>query len=97
MIKMPANQLEISDERMLQLIEYAVPRLYPNEKQYLEAIGYSQRNIRNVRAGHQSFRISHIREACTITGADANWVLGISEKMLQKGLKTRRKKREKVV
>jgi len=83
---MAKTKLPIPDQRILQLMEWAVSSdLVKNEGQFWDKIGFIKNNVSNVRRGHQSFRIDHITAACTLTGANANWVLGIEEEMFRNG------------
>lgn len=78
-------KLDISDERMLALMKWAIDKgIKENEGQYLEAIGFTRNNIRNIRAGINSFTLKHIVNACNLTGASANWLLGLDNQMLRK-------------
>lgn len=72
---------------MLALMAKAVNdgKVATTETEYLEKIGFSRTNISNVRRGHQSFNKDHIRRACEITGANANWILGIESGVMRKG------------
>lgn len=70
---------------MFTLMDHCIKtKQYRTEKQFLEAIGFSFRNISQVRNGGQSFRLEHIRTACELTGANANWILGLEKNMLRK-------------
>lgn len=65
--------------RMLKLMDHYIKQHQEwTETAYLERIGFSRFNISNVRAGRQSFTLDHVKEACVFTGADANWLLGLS-------------------
>lgn len=78
------TQLSISDTRMLQLMEYCVNNsLVATEAEFWEQIGFARTNISNVRAGKQGFTKDHIRNACTTTGANANWFFGIEKNMFR--------------
>lgn len=79
------NKLPISDERMLKLMDYVIDKGdAPNESQYLESIKFTRTNISNVRRGYQSFNRDHIRNACELTGANANWIFGFENNMMRK-------------
>lgn len=79
------TKLTISNERMLVLMAWALARdLFATEKSFLLAIGFGPNNIGNVRKGMQGFTIDHITNACRLTGANANWILGLEGNMLRK-------------
>lgn len=79
------TKLPISDERMLKLMDYVIDNGdSPNESKYLESIKFTRTNISNVRRGYQSFNRDHIRNACELTGANANWIFGFENNMMRK-------------
>lgn len=85
---MSSNNLPISDQRMLALMDYAIKEAIAlNESQYLEKISFPRTNIGNVKRGHQSFTRDHIYEACKLTGANANWIFGLERNMMRKPAK----------
>ena len=70
---------------MLLLMKYAIDTgLEPNESKFLINIGFSRTNLSNIKTGHQSFTIDQIIKACELTGANANWILGIEHNMKRK-------------
>lgn len=74
-----AKKLFISDERMLQLMEWAVHKgIVETETEYWEKIGFARTSISNVRAGTQGFRNYHICNACQLTGASADYIFGFT-------------------
>lgn len=78
-----------TDEKMLVLMDYAVRSgIVDTEMSYCEQIGYARTNLSNVRKGLQSFRIEHVRQACILTGACADWILGLEKQMFRKPGKT---------
>lgn len=80
-----AKPLFITDERMLQLMEWAVQTgVAENETAFMAAIGFSRTNITNVRAGRQSFTREHILKACQLTGASADYIFGFTSQRLRK-------------
>lgn len=75
----------ISDERMFILMEWALKKeLAADESSFLEKIDFGRTNIRNIRVGNQSFQIRHLINACKLTGASANWLLGLDNQMFRK-------------
>lgn len=76
--------LPIPDQRMLQLMEWAVKNdLVSAAGEYWEKIGFPRTNISNVKKGTQGFTREHIKSACIFTGASANWILGIDKAMFR--------------
>lgn len=77
-------KLATSDQRMLELMEYAVRHgIAETETQYWEKISFNRGNLSNVRKGLQGFTREHIRKACLLTGANANWILDIDGPMFR--------------
>lgn len=69
---------------MLELMEYAVrTKIVDTETEYWEKISFNRGNLSNVRKGLQGFTRDHIRKACLLTGANANWILEIEEGMFR--------------
>jgi hypothetical protein len=80
-----AKKLFITNERMLQLMDWAInEEIAENETRYLEAIGFPRTNISNVREGIQSFTKDHIMKACKLTGASADYIFGFTTNMKRK-------------
>ena len=80
--------LHIYDNRMLDLITWALrAKIAPNESTYLAMISFPRTNISNVRKGKQSFSREHIKNACQLTGANANWIFGLETNMMRKPAK----------
>ena len=78
------TELHISDQRMLQLMEWAIKnKIATNETDYCKQIEFRRSNIINIKNLHQSFSKFTIVKACEITGANANWILGIEEVMFR--------------
>jgi hypothetical protein len=79
------TKLFITDERMLLLMEWALKKeLASTETEYLEKISFPRTNISNVRKGIQSFTKEHIRNACELTGASADYIFGFQNSMMRK-------------
>jgi hypothetical protein len=80
--------MKISDERMIQLMEYAVRNgIALNEGDYWQKIKFSRTGLSNIRRGIQSFRTTHIANACVVTGASADWLLGVDNVMFRNDIK----------
>lgn len=80
-----AKKLFISDERMLQLMEWAVGQgIVATETEYWEKIEFGRTSISNVRAGTQGFRNYHILNACRLTGASADYIFGFTNVITRK-------------
>jgi len=78
-------KLFISDERMLQLMEWAIADgIAVNQADYLEKIGFTRTNISNTRKGQQGFTKEHIWNACQLTGASADYIFGFANTRLRK-------------
>ena len=74
---------------MLLLLKWAIDEgLVLYETEYFEKIGFSRQAIHKVRTGLQSFTKEQIIEACKLTGANANWILGLEPNMHRKPPKT---------
>lgn len=80
------NKLHITDERMLQLMNYVVNVVnnYGSEDEFMRAIDFAPTNISNVRQGRQRFKKDHIENACKITGASADYIFGFTNTMMRK-------------
>lgn len=79
------KKLFISDERMLLLMAWAIDEGIANtETEYMEMISFPRTNISNVRKGLQSFTREHILNACTLTGASADYIFGFTNKIARK-------------
>ena len=80
--------LPVSDDRMLKLMKWAVDKGFARtESAFLGLIGFSRTNISHVKRGNQSFNKDHIVNACKLTGANANWILGLENEMFRKPTK----------
>src|SRR5438128_12223537 len=79
-------KLDIPDKRMLELAAWAVANQYADsEGDYWQAIGFARTSISKVRSGTQSFTVAQITSACKLTGASADWVLGLGKEMFREG------------
>jgi len=79
------KKLFIADERMLQLMEWAVQKgIVETETEYWERIKFGRTSISNVKQGTQGFRNYHILNACKLTGASADYIFGFTNSMLRK-------------
>lgn len=82
---MAAKKLELTDERMLLLMDYAIKKeIARNETDYLNQIEFPRQNITNIKTAHSRFTRDHIYNACSLTGASVDWVYGFSNIMLRK-------------
>jgi hypothetical protein len=65
---------------MLQIMKDAVhSELVENEKDFATKIGLNPTNLPKVKTGGVSFTVEQITQACLLTGANANWILGIDK------------------
>lgn len=79
-----ADQLFISDQRMLLLMKWAIDKgIAESENVYLEQIGFNRRNLYKLRAGDIGFTKVHILKAAELTGANINWIYGLESNMLR--------------
>ena len=79
------KKLFIADERMLQLMEYAVEKgIVESSAEYWEKIDFARTSISNVKQGTQGFRNYHIYNACKLTGASADYIFGFTNVMFRK-------------
>lgn len=77
-------KLAIPDQRMLQLMDWAVKNgIAETENEYWTKIEFARTNISNIKAGRQGFTRNHILLACKMTGANANWILGLEKNMFR--------------
>lgn len=68
---------------MLQLMEYAIKNGdADNEVDWYRKIKYNYRNVSSLKSGVTSFRINHIAAACKLSNITSDWVLGLSNKMI---------------
>lgn len=73
-----------SDKAMLHVIDFLVKSNGIDAAEIYDRIGYSPKNLSNVRAGRQSFGIQHIAALCKAYHIDANYILGLSRTMSSK-------------
>lgn len=79
------SKLFISDQRMLQLMTWAVRKgIADNETDFLDRIGFVRNNLRRVKAGEQGFTKEHILNACELTGASADYIFGFTNMISRK-------------
>jgi hypothetical protein len=72
-------------KRMFSLAAWAVSKnVATSEKDFLVQIGFPYSNYSNVKSGRQSFSKEHIFNACKLTGASADYLLGLSTTMFAK-------------
>jgi hypothetical protein len=82
------KKIALTDQRMLRLKDYALKqRLVSTDGEYFGLIGFHHTNICNIRNGRQRFTVDHITAACKLTGANANWILGLDNTMMRKEYK----------
>lgn len=78
------KSMTIADVRVIELMDYALKNdLVTSQGEFWERIGYCRTGISAVRRGVQHFRVDHITKACALTGASADWVLGIETGMFR--------------
>ena len=79
------KKLFISDDRMLQLMEWAIRKgIADGETDYLDKIDFARNSMPKVRQGIQGFTKIHIQNACKLTGASADWIFGFTNIMMRK-------------
>lgn len=79
-----ADKLFITDDRMLQLLEWAVNAgLARTQGEYLDAIGARAGNIGLLKKGTRGFTNEQILKAAKLTGANVNWIYGLEKNMLR--------------
>ena len=70
------------DQRIIELIAYLkYMKKVKSAVEFCQNIGFYRQNLRNVRLGTQSFTIDHIEKICKIYDVNANWILGLSDKL----------------
>lgn len=78
------NKTSLPDDRIFKLCEWSVKNdLVENEGEFWEKIGFARTSISKVKEGIQGFTREQIRKACILTGANANWILGIEKNMFR--------------
>ncbi|WPV66327.1 hypothetical protein [Chitinophaga sp. LS1] len=83
-----ADKLFIADERILQLMEYAISTdIVDTQKEFLNEIGFGANNLGKLRNGERHFTPDNILKAATMTGANLNWIFGLEKNMLRDGKK----------
>jgi hypothetical protein len=84
-----AKKLYITDERMLKLIDWVIlQNKADNASDFFKKIGFAKTNISNIRNGSQGFSKEHIRKACVVSGASADYIFGLSNEIRRKAPKT---------
>lgn len=80
-------KLKITDERMLQLMEWAISqnddRFPDTQNAFLDKIGVGAGNIWSIRNGVRGFTTEQILAAAQLTGANLNWIFGLEKNMLR--------------
>lgn len=80
-----AKTIFISDERMLQLMSWAINNdIAKDETDYLSQIEFVKNNLEKVRNGTTGFTKRHILNASVLTGANINWIFGLESNMMRK-------------
>lgn len=78
------KKTSLPDDRIFTLCDWSVKNdVVENDGAFWDAIGFTRTNIRNVKNGVQGFTREHIRKACVLTGANANWILGLEKNMFR--------------
>lgn len=81
---MPVSKLHIADTRMLELMRLLkTSGKIQYYQEFFDATEFSKENISNVRRGHQSFTVDHIRNACKKYKVNANWIIGVEAKIFR--------------
>lgn len=75
-------KLAIWNERMFLLMRHCLDNGQVNsQKDFLEVIGFSETNLRQVKLGQQSFRIEHFIAAAKKYKINMNWFFGLEPEM----------------
>jgi hypothetical protein len=75
---MPQKKLFITDQRMLELMEWAINTgVVQHQSEWCDKIAFGRTNLRAVKIGEQSFTKEHILRACELTGVTPNWFFGM--------------------
>lgn len=78
------QELFISDDRMLKLIEWAISTgIVDSRSEFLNKVGAGRNNISGLLNGERSFTTIQILEAATLTGVNINWLFGLEKNMLR--------------
>lgn len=70
-------------QRILQLMEYWINQNKGIQKDFLIKIGVNPNNVSKYKNGDNDFTPEQITEACKLTGASADWVLGLTKEMFR--------------
>lgn len=72
------------NHRVLKLVEDLVKAgKFLSEAEALTAIGFNKNNRYHLREGNTTFTHDQVYEIIKLTGADANWIYGISKQRLR--------------
>lgn len=75
-------KLPIWDEQMLHLMRHCIDlELCDSQKEFLESIGFTPANLRQVRNRSQSFTLEQIRCAAVKYKVNLNWIFGLDTDM----------------
>ncbi|WP_073180919.1 helix-turn-helix domain-containing protein [Cruoricaptor ignavus] len=72
----------MADKRMLELITILKTNgTIRFAQQFCDAVGLSKQHLSAIKSGRLKFSAEHIEKACREYDINANWILGLSEKM----------------
>lgn len=70
------------DKNMLMLIDILKElKIIKFDADFCRSVGLRKQNLQNIKNGKNHFTIEHIRLACVEYEANANWIIGISDKI----------------
>lgn len=74
---------------MIQFMDHCVQSgLVPTQREYLESIGFSYRNIAQLRTGKQGFTAEHMKAAALQYDLNVNWLMGLESNVKRKPAKS---------
>lgn len=77
--------LSITDTNMLQLPDILKGAgIIRFKEEFYRALGMLRQNVYEVRKGIRGFTPEQIRIACITYGIDANWIIGVTDKVFLK-------------
>lgn len=76
------KKLPVTDERMLQVMQYAIAtKIIKTQKAFCESVGISHHNLPAVRSGRQGFTVDQIANAIRHYKVTADFLFGVTDKM----------------
>lgn len=85
---MSNSTLPTTDQRMLELMKYAISSgLIKTQKDFCASVGISHHNLPAVKSGRQGFTVEQIANAINVYKVTADYLFGITDKMFSESKK----------